>query len=168
MASTRRFLVDGMLGSLARWLRICGYDAQYVRDTVDETLIGEARSGGRALLTGDKLLYRKALRAGLEALLVEGGSAVERLALVAARFDLSLDPEMSRCPRCGAALKEVNEEELRGRIPDQSLEAYNEFWACASCGKAYWRGSHWGNIQETVRDASKRARALSGASYHAL
>jgi uncharacterized protein with PIN domain len=168
MASTRRFLVDGMLGSLTRWLRICGYDTLYVRDAVDEALIGEARRGGRTLLTGDKLLYRKASKAGLEALLVEGGSAVERLALVAARFDLSLDPEMSRCPSCGAALEKVDEGELRGKVPDKSLEAYDEFWTCASCGKAYWRGSHWENIQETISEASRRACALSRPSYHAL
>lgn len=168
MAVAKRFLVDGMLGSLARWLRICGYDALYIRDAVDETLIGEASRGGRALLTSDKLLCRKASRAGLEALLVEGESDVERLALVAAQFGLPLDPEMSRCPSCGAALEEADAGELRGRVPDQSLEAYDDFWACTSCGKVYWRGSHWGNILETVRQASSRARALSGSGYHAL
>jgi uncharacterized protein with PIN domain len=163
MAMAQRFLLDGMLGSLARWLRICGYDARYIRDAVDETLIGEAERGGRALLTRDKLLCRKALRAGLESLLVEGESDVERLAFVAARFGLPLDPEMSRCPSCGAALEEADAGGLRGRVPDRSLEAYDDFWACTSCGKVYWRGSHWGNILETLCEASRLARALSGS-----
>ncbi|MCK4438633.1 hypothetical protein KAV47_06135, partial [Candidatus Bathyarchaeota archaeon] len=34
-----RFLVDSMLGSLARWLRIGGYDAEYRRDAEDDSLM---------------------------------------------------------------------------------------------------------------------------------
>ena len=33
-----RFLLDGMLGSLASWLRICGYDSVYYVDMNDDAL----------------------------------------------------------------------------------------------------------------------------------
>ena len=37
------FLVDGMLGSLNRWLRICGYETEFSGDASD----GEMLKGGR-------------------------------------------------------------------------------------------------------------------------
>ena len=38
-----RLLVDAMLGRLAKWLRLAGYDAAYWRDGSDEALIGTPR-----------------------------------------------------------------------------------------------------------------------------
>lgn len=160
------FLLDGMLGALARWLRICGYDAEYVNDASDEELIRRATAEGRVLLTRDRLLYRKAVKAGAEALLVEEGTDAEKLASVSRRFDLVLDPERSRCPRCDAPLEVVDREGVRGKVPPRSLEAYDMFWICRSCGKVYWRGSHWGKIVETVEEAARIASA--GDAEHLL
>ena len=151
------FLLDGMLGALSRWLRICGYDAEYLRSAPDEEIIKRAADEGRVLLTRDRQLYRKAVRAGLEALLVEGKSDAEKLASVSRRFSLVLDPERSRCPVCGAPLASIDKEAVRDRVPLRTFEAYGEFWACSSCGKVYWRGSHWRNILETLEEASRRA-----------
>ena len=78
MTSNHKYLLDCMLGSLARWLRICGCDATYRRNAKDEGLIREAKRKGRILLTKDKQLYRKAQKADIDALLVEGKKDVER------------------------------------------------------------------------------------------
>lgn len=160
-----RFLLDGMLGALARWLRICGYDAVYLRDATDEELIRRAAEDGCVLLTRDQMLYRKALRAGVEAFLVEGVSDAEKLASVSARFGLELDPERSRCPMCDAPLTAVEKEAVRGMVPRRTFEAYDEFWVCRACGKVYWRGSHWRKIVETVEEAR---RAASAGGEHSL
>ncbi|RLI09183.1 hypothetical protein DRO42_04930 [Candidatus Bathyarchaeota archaeon] len=160
-----RFLLDGMLGSLARWLRICGYDAEYLRSAPDEELIRRAVESGRVLLTRDRMLYRKAIKAGAEAFMVEGESDAEKLASVSRRFSLKLDPERSRCPQCDAPLAAVGREAVRGRVPPRTFEAYDEFWVCGSCGKVYWRGSHWRSIVETVREASRRAEAADGPGH---
>lgn len=157
-----RFLLDGMLGTLTRWLRICGYDAEYAQNVPDAELIHRAARGGRILLTGDRLLYRKALRAGVEAHLVRGGDDAERLASVASRFDLKLDPGCSLCPQCGAPLAAVDKQEVSDRVPPRTFEAYDAFWICGSCGKVYWRGSHWRNIQETVEAAAQMKSAADG------
>lgn len=151
------FLLDGMLGALARWLRICGYDAEYLRDASDEELITRAVDEGRVLLTRDRLLHRKAVKAGVEAFLVEGDDDAEKLASVSRRFSLKLDPNRSRCPQCDAALIAVDREAVQGKVPPRTFEAYDEFWVCRSCGKVYWRGSHWRNIIETVEEALRRA-----------
>jgi len=162
-----RFLLDGMLGALTRWLRICGYDAKYLRCASDDELIRRAAEEGRVLLTRDRLLCRKATKAGVEALFVEGSSDPDKLASVSRRFSLKLDPERSRCPRCDAPLAAVDRDAVRGKVPPRTFEAYDEFWVCSSCGKVYWRGSHWRNIVETVEKASRRAAAADDAE-HAL
>ena len=146
-----------MLGSLNRWLRICGFETKYVHSAPDEALIELAADEGRVLLTRDRLLYRKALRAGQKAFFVEGEGDAERLASVARRFGLSLNVEMSRCAECGGRLGSASREEVRDRVPPGTYDAYDEFWACGSCGKVYWRGSHWGNIVDTIAEARRLA-----------
>ena len=152
-----KFLLDGMLGSLARWLRICGYDAEYVQSLPDDELLGRAAEGGSVLLTRDVLLFRKAQRAGLDAFIVVGDDDANRLASVARRFSLELNPDSSRCPVCGGSLGKVVKDELTGKVPAGTLEAYDEFWVCNSCGKVFWRGSHWRNIQATINEARELA-----------
>ena len=46
-----RFLVDSMLGTLAKWLRILGYDTEYDACLNDNKLVRLARGEGRILLT---------------------------------------------------------------------------------------------------------------------
>jgi uncharacterized protein with PIN domain len=146
-----------MLGSLSRWLRICGYDTFYLRNASDENLIQEAKKAKRVLLTRDKYLYRKSLKEGLIALYVEGESDLERLSCVAKRFNMALDPKMSKCPNCGDILEVAEKEEITDKIPQGSLETYDEFWMCMSCRKVFWRGSHWKNIVKTIEEATKLA-----------
>ncbi len=155
-----QFLLDGMLGALTRWLRICGYDAAYLRNASDEELIRKAFDERRILLTRDGLLCRKAVRAGVEAFFIEGNGDAEKLASVSRRFHLELDPEKSRCPQCNATLVAVEKEAVEGKVPSRTLEAYDEFLLCDSCGKVYWKGSHWRNIMEMVEEAVKRASAI--------
>ena len=57
-----KFIVNSMLGDVARWLRMLGYDTLYYRDVDDETLISIARKDGRILITRDKSLSNRARR----------------------------------------------------------------------------------------------------------
>jgi hypothetical protein len=66
-----RFLLDGMLGSLARWLRIMGYDALYVRDASDADMLARLVGNDRTLLPRDRQL---ADRAGGRGLYLEEGA----------------------------------------------------------------------------------------------
>src|SRR3990172_9336984 len=61
-AGDARFIADSMLGRLATWLRILGYDTLYFRDAQDGRLVALARREGRILLTRDtRLLMRRRL-----------------------------------------------------------------------------------------------------------
>jgi len=152
-----QFLLDGMLGRLTRWLRMIGCDAYYSRDGSDADLMRQAREDSLVLLTCDVQLYRVAIARGVECFLIQGTNESERLANLAARFniELKIDTERSRCPACGALIKCVNKEKIATRIPTATFKLYQSFWVCpnASCAKVYWQGSHWKRIEETLQNA---------------
>lgn len=157
-----RFVVDGMLGKLTRWMRILGHDVKYSNDFDDAQLIAIAKKERRALLTRDFELYQQAIAKGVEAFYLEGKNEAERLALLAKRFGISLsvDMETSRCPKCNAQVKPVSKEKVSGEIKKSTFAHYNEFWKCPKCGQIYWQGAHWTKIEKTLEVAKENLRQL--------
>ncbi len=153
-----RFIADGMLGKLSRWLRILGYDVEYSNNLGDKELIETARIERRILLTRDFQLFQQASMRGIESFLVEGTVNVEKLAILANRFDLRLEVNvsLSRCPKCNTAIKVIQRERVVGRVPDKALSRYESFWECPNCMKIYWQGSHWQRINQTLLAAEKQ------------
>ncbi len=97
-----KFLADGMLGKLARWLRMLGQDVTYSTKLSDNELLGLAKAEGRVLLTRDFELYKRAVSRGLEGFYVDGKCESDEIAEVAKRYGLSLqiDMDKSHCPLC--------------------------------------------------------------------
>jgi len=154
-----KFLIDGMLGKLAKWLRLLGYDVEYLNNASDKQLVEAARKGNKILLTSDIQLYRLATARGIDTYLVEGKTEAEKLARVSKRFEIKLDvnPRTSRCTTCNSPLNPVSKQEIKGQVPERTLKAYAEFWRCSNpkCGKIYWSGRQWQNIIETLEEARK-------------
>lgn len=150
-----RFVIDGMLGKLTRWLRMLGHDVEYFNSLDDSELMKAAKSEDRVLLTKDVRLYQKAATEGLEAFLVEGKTQSENLAQLAKRYSLKLGVDIfqSRCPLCNSRIKPVSKEEVLERIPESTSRYYDEFWECGNCKKVYWQGSHWKRISKTLGQA---------------
>ena len=153
------FLLDGMLGKLARWLRMIGYEATYLNDYGDSDLLSIAKRDSLTLLTSDQELYRTAVGRGIECFLVEGRTEAERLAALADRYelDLRIDTTVSRCPVCGSRLKEISKNDVKELVPPATFNVYQTFWVCnnPACGKVYWQGSHWKKIEYTLETARK-------------
>src|SRR6266496_5356306 len=103
-----RFLVDGMLGGLARWLRILGHEVRYDAGAKDNDLLAIAGEENMVLLTRDQELYQRAVAKKIASALVVGETEEERLAQMASSFGVRLEANMAetRCPECGASLME--------------------------------------------------------------
>ncbi len=148
-----------MLGGLARWLRMLGYDTKYDSTTSDNDLLKTAATEDRVLLTRDEELYNRAKTKALPSLLVKGDNEGERLGFLANELHISLDINMAatRCPECGVELGKVSKTEIVALVPPASLKLYDEYWKCKnpSCGKVYWVGSHWKQIHATLEKARK-------------
>lgn len=155
-----RFLADGMLGGLARWLRILGQDVRYDANTNDNDLLTIAQAENMILLTRDEELYQRAIARKIRSVLVLGETEEERLAQLASTFDVRLDVDMAqtRCPECGSNLKETPKSDVADKVPQASLKLYEKFWKCTNqdCGKVYWIGSHWNHIRQTLEESKKR------------
>ncbi len=162
---SKSFVVDAMLGDVARWLRILGYDALYSRTFRDWRLLRIAEETGRILVTRDWGLYIRARKRGLSAVYVESDDTVGRLAELAARAGVRLepDPSRSRCPECNGVLDVVTDKRsLLGRVPPAALRAYDRFYVCTRCGRVYWEGGHWRNIRRVAEEARRLAQAMRG------
>jgi len=159
-----RFLVDGMLGGLARWLRILGQEVRYDSSAKDNDLLRIADEENMVLLTRDQELYRRAVARKITSALVLGETEEERLAQMASTFGVILDANMAetKCPECGSALKETPKNDLVDKVPLASLKLYNQFWKCTdlNCGKVYWVGSHWKQMRHTPEEARKLGRLI--------
>ena len=144
-----RFVADAMLGRLATWLRILGYDAEYARGE-DAALIARARDTGRILLTRDTGLVR---RPDLPPhLLVHSDHVFEQLRQVIQTFRLTpAGPPARRCPRCNVAVELRTKAEVFGRVPEFVWSRQDAFWGCPACGRLYWAGSHRRRMDDTIR-----------------
>jgi uncharacterized protein with PIN domain len=154
--TTLRFIVDGMLGKLARWLRILGHDVHYYSDSEDKKLLEVAKYEKRVLLTRDHELYQMAKTQGAEAVLVDAPDVGGKLADLANRFGFKLEINLSisRCPKCNEMIRAVSKEMLVNQIPELTFTYYDEFWKCPGCGQVYWRGAHWKKIKKTLEEAN--------------
>jgi uncharacterized protein len=152
-----RFVVDGMLGSLARWLRMMGHDVEFPKILDDDRLMALAKNEKRVLLTRDLDLYKRSTARGLEVFYVEGKSESERLAALAKRLGLPLEIDLrfSRCPKCNAAILKVAKEKIESKVEKNTFAHYGDFWECPKCGKIYWQGAHWPKINETLEEAKR-------------
>ncbi len=152
-----KFLTDGMLGKLTRWLRMLGHDVEYSGSMADEALIQKAKKTSRILLTRDLQLFQRAIARGVEAFLIEGTEGAENLASLAKRFKFKLDVDLktSRCPKCNTQIMPINKDTVIDRIPETTSAYYNEFWECPNCKQVYWQGAHWKRIEKTLRKARK-------------
>jgi uncharacterized protein len=154
-----RFVVDGMLGRLARWLRMLGYDTEYDSMMDDTTLLNHVQQDGTILLTRDQELHDRARKKSLSSVLILGKTEEDYLAQLANSLGISLEIDMAatKCPRCGSPVREVSKAEASDSVPPASLKLYDRFWKCiaANCGKTYWVGSHWKNIRQTLEKTRK-------------
>lgn len=146
-----RFVVDGMLGKVALWLRLLGYDTIYSPKDDDDRLLEIAQSEDRVLLTSDELLHERAEKGGISSMLLRGG-VDDEIAILFRRFNIqpSIDPSKSRCSKCNGLLVEIGKDEkerVKGLVLEQTYNYYDKFWLCTTCNSVYFQGGHWKNIR---------------------
>lgn len=136
-----RFVLDGHLGTLARYLRLLGFDTAYARNATDRQLIRTSTSEGRTLLTRDVGLLKN--RAVTHGHFVRSDDPRQQVLDVVSRFQLGgrLRP-YSRCLACNGVLEPVAKEAIAHRLPPLTRQYIDEFRTCPECGKDYWRGAH--------------------------
>lgn len=150
-----RFLLDGHLGTLARYLRLLGFDASYDNKAADDELLARAAAEGRTLLTRDRGLLRR--RAAADARFVRGTDPKEQVRDLVHRLHLRgwIRP-YTRCTVCNGVLAPIDKAKVVGLVPPGTLRHHEAFLTCADCGKVYWQGAHHRRIAKLVAECMKR------------
>lgn len=144
-----RFVVDVNLGKLAVKLRLLGFDTLFRNDFEDDEIIETAHKEQRIILTRDKAMLTN--NKVTHAYWIRNDDPKKQLTEVVERLQLknSFKP-FSRCSVCNSGLKEVPKDEVKAKLPEDTLNFYDRFWECSGCGQVYWKGSHYKHIQNLV------------------
>lgn len=146
-----RFAADGMLQSLATWLRMLGYDCLAGRACFGRRLLEEATAGERVFLTRHTHLdndWPRTLVERARIFHVVGGVLPDQLREVVEAF--TLEPErflFTRCLICNEPLRDVEKSAALAHLPAGVAAREDRFWRCERCGRFFWHGSH---VRESV------------------
>jgi len=133
-----------MLGKLARWLRLMGFDTFYANDADDDFLKSLAVKENRLVLTRDAPLHQRIPKG--KSLLVRHDRLVPQLKEVCRHFALDRFHLPPRCSHCNGELQPVLKEQIKNCLPPFVARTQSDFSQCRDCGKIFWPGTHLARI----------------------
>jgi len=144
-----KFILDVHLGRLARYLRAMGFDTLYRNDYADNDIVDISNLEKRIILTRDKgILMRNAVQRGYW---IRNIRVKEQASEVVRKFDLyNLINPFKRCMECNGLIKTVSKESVLEDLEYKTKEYFNHFFRCTICHKIYWKGSHYGKMNQFI------------------
>ena len=147
------FLVDAMLGNIAKKLRLLGFDSEYVSDIDDSKLIETAKNENRTIISRDRNLIDRAKKNEISSVYITKENEIEQFLEIIKTTHLQFDEisgDSARCTQCNSPTSQIDKLEIKNKIPPGVLEYHDKFWKCDGCDQIYWEGTHIKNLQEFV------------------
>ena len=147
------FLVDAMLGNIARKLRLMGYDSGYFSDVKDNELIKLARTENRIIISRDEELIKKARKEGLKTIFIKNKDEIKQIQEIIDKADIKkieINGENARCPKCNSKTLPIDKKNIEKQIPFKVFKNNEKFWQCENCKKIFWEGTHIRNLKEFI------------------
>lgn len=152
ICSEIKFIADCMLGRLARWLRISGFDTCYIRRIKDPELILKAQQENRVILTRDHLLFNICGQKNLPALLIAHDLVEDQMKQVIQGLNIkSPGSVLRRCLDCNQILQKIDKHEVEDKVPIYIYDTMDEFFRCPLCRKVFWPGTHWAEMRKKLQ-----------------
>jgi uncharacterized protein with PIN domain len=146
-----KLLCDHMLGSLAKWLRIFGFDTFYpTAETTDDELLQIATKENRLLISRDRGLIARGKKMSLAVLEIRTTDLEEQLTVVLHHIGCDTSRLLTRCIVCNTPLVSVKKSTVKEYVPPKVFETRDAFWFCPKCSKYYWMGTHYENMREKI------------------
>jgi hypothetical protein len=144
-----KFITDVQLGSLAKYMRMLGFDVIYKNCYRGNEIILLSIEESRTILTKDReLLKRNDISHGYW---IRNKEVIEQVKEVNIRFHLNnLILPFSRCMKCNTPLNKTEKKDIIQRLEEKTKNLYDEFFICPSCNQIYWKGSHYQNMLKFV------------------
>jgi uncharacterized protein len=153
------FIVDAMLGNIAKKLRLLGFDSLYSSSIEDDLLLKIAKSENRVIITKDVQLAEKAKKNGIITVSITKQNEIEQFCQINEKIKLGkciVRGNISRCPVCNDDLKHIEKKYVSNKIPNGVFENFNDFWICNKCDKIYWEGTHIKNLEKFSVELNER------------
>ena len=150
-----------MLGRLAKWLRIFGYDTRYVQANSKTPLATLLHAENRTLLTR----CRETLERCGGGVFIRSDHVQEQLRQLMEEKGIRWDPDTSfqRCPVCNERLRIADPDAVKGHVPEYVLFQHGlHLRRCPRCGRTYWRGTHPERMREQMKAWGLRFESGSG------
>lgn len=150
-----KFLCDQMLGTLAKWLRIYGFDTFFVNSEMDDAKLMEiTKKENRILITRDRNLIQSARRENLKTIEIKKTDINEQISTVLGDIKIDKTKVLSRCILCNTEVEEIKKEDIKAKVPKRVFDNNEKFWFCKKCNKIYWKGSHYEKMFEKINKLS--------------
>jgi len=151
-----KILCDQMLGTLAKWLRILGFDTFYANaEMSDEDLLNIAKGENRTIFTRDKELIIRGKKKNQNIMAIETTDLDLQLNQVLKHVNIDEKSILSRCTLCNTVLDAVEKNKVQGKVPSKIFENNEKFWFCSKCNKFYWMGSHYNEMINKIDKIKK-------------
>ena len=150
-ANDLRFLTDRMLGKLAKYLLMLGFDTVYFSQDNRLCLITLAVKQGRVVLTRDTNIVRSSDFP--ELLFINDNSPIKQIQQVIKHFELKINENnfFTRCLRCNQLLIKITPQEVKHKVPPYVLTIHQEFFVCQKCKRVYWKGTHQKRMSDMIK-----------------
>jgi uncharacterized protein with PIN domain len=146
-----KFVLDVHLGKLVRLLRLVGFDALYRSDFHDEEILRISMEESRIILTRDiGILKQNRAKRGYWLRAQEPRKQLGEL-LHHFRLYGRMRP-FCRCLLCNGKIEAVEKASVLQFLDRGTSSEHNEFYRCASCGKIYWKGTHYRGMRDFLKD----------------
>lgn len=156
-----KFICDVQLGRLAKYLRMLGFDTLYDNKYSVKEVIKISNEEKRTILTRNTLLLKNSLV--VRGYWIRSQDPHTQIIQVIHFSDLlSLIKPFYRCSECNGLLVPVTKEEIENKLLQNTKKYFNEFHKCSSCGKIYWKGSHFKKILDLSENLKKDVEGIFG------
>ena len=140
MKSKPKFAVDKMLGRLAKWLRLLGYDTFYRNKIRPIALLSIAQSEDRIIVTRNHYFLKHPFPVKIFFLITD--TLEQQLSEIHKTYPLDTNKVFSRCTICNSITTAIEKEYLKKLVPEYVFSTQEHFHQCIRCGKIYWQGTH--------------------------
>lgn len=144
-----KYVLDVHLGKLARYLRMLGIDSVYENSFSKDEIINISLRQKRTILTRDRNLLKK--NEITHGYWIRSEDPIEQTKEVIFRFHLESEiKEFSLCLECNYPLQPISKAEIINSLPPKVFNYHNEYYVCKSCGRNYWRGTHYEKMKKLL------------------